>query len=182
MPSAAVLPRASADRHNAGDPRHYQRQPSQDLPYAHGIADAPWFPEGGVAAPPFMVVNPLSHGAADFPGLGTPNTIWGPPTAEWQQIRASHEQGVGVDPGRKWPRQHHTEPYDFESQLAIMPFPDQIGPIYLANLNRPEKAGWSVPKFSEQYQQSAAERSVADLMQTRDPAAVAFAVGWGYVG
>lgn len=182
MPSAALLQRSSADRQNAGDPRSYNRQPAQDLPYVHQAVDQPWFPEGGAAAPPFMIVNPLSHGPDDFPGLGTPNQILGPPTADWVQLKDSDEQGKGVDPGRRWPRQHHTEAYDFESQLSIMPFPDQVGPEYISNLNRPEKAGWSVPKFAEQYEQSAAERSIADLMQTNDPAAQAFAIGWGYVG
>jgi hypothetical protein len=182
MPSAALLHRSSADRQSAGDPRGYQRQPAQDLPYVHQAVDAPWFPEGGVAAPPFMLVNPLSHGADDFPGPGTANQLLGPATAEWVTMRDSYEQGRGVDPGRQWPRQHHSEAYDFESQLTFMPFPDQIGPEYISNLNRPEKAGWSIPRFSEQYQQSAAERSIADLMQTNDPSAQAFAIGWGYVG
>jgi hypothetical protein len=180
MPSAAHVHPRGPQRRSAGDARDHERQPDQDLIYAEPT-DQPWFPEGGVAAPPYMIVNPLSHGPHSFPGDGTPNELVGPATAEWIKPRASHEQGIGVDPGRRWPRQFHTGAFNFDS-LSIMPAPDQIGPIYLANLNRPEKAGWSVPKYGEQYMQSAAERSVADLVQTRDPAGMAFAVGWGYVG
>ena len=181
MPSPAVLSRPSAHRPSAGDSRYYERQPAQDLAYVHEQVDAPWFPEGGVAAPPFMIVNPISHGPGDFPGLGTPNQLVGPATAEWEVLRDSYEQGKGVDPGRRWPRQHHSEPYYFES-LTNMPFPDQIGPIYLTNLNRPEKAGWSVPKYGEQYQQPTGQYSIPSGMQTRDPRTLAFAIGWGYVG
>ena len=179
----ALMSHTVAARKTAGDKRAYDRQPSTDQVFLQGTPDVPqpWFPEGGVAAPPFMVVNPLSHGEDTFPGNGTPNQLVNSATAEWTVLRASHEQGVGVDPNRRWPRQFHTEAYNFGS-LDVMPFPDQIGPMYLSNLNRTEKAGWSVPKYGEQYQQSAAQTSMQDLMQTTDPASLAFAIGWGYVG
>lgn len=176
----AHMKHTSAARATAGDPRYYQRQPTQDSPVATPAA-VPYFPEGGAAAPPFMIVNPLSHGPDTAPGNGSANELVGPATAEWIIPRASHEQGIGVDPNRRWPRQFHSEAYNFTS-LDIMPFPDQVGPMYLTNLNRPEKAGWSVPKFAEQYEASAGEQSIADLMQTTDPASIAFALGWGYVG
>jgi hypothetical protein len=105
----------------------------------------------------------------------------GPASAEWLEIRDSHEQGRGVDPGRRWPRQHHVESYHMD-QLAIFPFPDQLGPGYTTHQTRPEKAGWSAPKYYEQYQQPVGQYSLADTVQTRDPATLAFAVGWGYVG
>ena len=49
-------------------------------------------------------------------------------------------------------------------------------------INRPEKAGWSVPKYGEQYQQPTGQYSIPSGMQTRDPRTLAFAIGWGYVG
>jgi hypothetical protein len=165
---------------SAGDPRQYDR-PVDTATHAGENPPGPYFPEGGVAAPPFMVVNPLSHGPDSFPGNGSANQLTGPASAEWIKPRASHEQGYGVDPNRRWPRQFHSEAYNFGS-LDVMPFPDQVGPVYLANLNRPEKAGWSVPKYGEQYHESTAQLSINDLMQTRDPASLAFALGWGYVG
>jgi len=171
---------ATAGRPTAGDPRFYERQPAQDLPIYHEV-EQPYFPEGGVAAPPFMIVNPVSHGPDSFPGPGTSNQLVGPATAEWIRIRDSHEQGVGVDPNRRWPRQFHNATFNFNA-LDIMPFPDQIGPEYVSNLNRPEKAGWSVPKYAEQYEKSTGVHSIADLMQTNDPASQAFAIGWGYIG
>jgi hypothetical protein len=139
---------------------------------------APYFPEGGVAAPPFMIVSPLTK----EPGNGQANELVGPATAEWVQLSASHEQGVGVPPFKRWPRQFHTEAYSFD-RLYTMPFPDQVGPINDTLRNRPEKAGWSVPKNSEQYEQPIAAGGMGTgIMNIRDPATVALAVGWGYVG
>lgn len=177
----AHLQHSIPHRASAGDERFYKRNPADDEVYAHGNPQVPYFPEGGAAAPPYMVVNPLTHTTGTQPGGGTPNLLVGPADARWHRIRDSDEQGVGVDPNRRWPRQFHSEAYNFGS-LDVMPFPDQIGPMYLSNLNRPVKAGWSVPKFSEQYQESTGQRSIDDLMQTRDPASMAFAIGWGYVG
>jgi hypothetical protein len=177
------LKHASAARPRAGDPRFYQREPSQDSPIQHAVV-GPYFPEGGVAAPPFMIVNPISHGPEDFPGGGTPNQLVGQAAASWVQLRASDEQGIGVDPNRRWPKQHHSATFNFTS-LDLMPFPDQLGPYfgsYYDNVNRPVKAGWSVPKYGEQYEQQTASYSIGDLSQTADPASVAFAIGWGYVG
>lgn len=168
-----------AARPTAGDNRYYDREPSQDSP-VQAATGHPYFPEGGVAAPPFMVVNPLSHGPDTFPGNGTANQLLGPAVAEWIQVRDSKEQGVGVPGFKRWPRQFHSEAYNFSS-LGIMPFPDQLGPPPLPT-QRPVKQGWSVPKFSEQYEQSVGAHSLADLMQTADPASQAFALGWGYVG
>jgi len=179
MPNPVHTPIAGA-RMSAGDSRWYQREPSQDS-VIQEPAQVPYFPEGGVAAPPFMIVNPLSVGPDTKPGNGSPNLLVGPATAEWIEIRDSREQGVGVPAFKAWPRQFHTEAYNFES-VAVMPFPDQVGPEYITNLNRPPKAGWSVPKFGEQYEVSTGEQSLADLMQTNDPASQAFAIGWGYVG
>ena len=62
-----------------------------------------------------------------------------------------------------------------------MPFPDQLGPPPIPT-QRPVRSGWSVPKYSEQYEQQTSSYSIADLMQTNDPASQAFAIGWGYVG
>lgn len=163
----------------AGDSRYYDREPTQDSPVQTSV-DVPYFPEGGVAAPPFMIVNPLSHGDNSFPGNGTTNELLGPATAEWHEVRDSHEQGRGVPAFKAWPRQFHSEAYNF-STLAIMPFPDQLGPPPIPT-QRPVKAGWSTPKYAEQYQASIGEQSIADLMQTNDPASLAFAIGWGYVG
>jgi hypothetical protein len=140
----------------------------------------PYFPEGGVAAPPFMVVNPLSHGPNSFPGNGTTNQLLGPATASWKEVRDSDYQGVGVPAFKRWPRQFHTEAFNFTG-LSIMPLPDQLGPLPLPT-QRPVKVGWSVPKNSEQYERSIGAQSLADLMQTNDPASQAFAIGWGYVG
>lgn len=175
----AHLKHANAVTPTAGDPRYYDREPSQDSPVMDAT-DQPYFPEGGVAAPPFMIVNPVSHSQGSFPGNGTFNDLLGPVSAEWIEIRDSHEQGVGVPAFKAWPRQFHSEAYNF-STLSIMPFPDQLGPLPIPT-QRPVKQGWSVPKYGEQYQQSTAEHSIADLMQTADPASVAFAIGWGYVG
>ncbi|HET7047872.1 MAG TPA: hypothetical protein VFI54_06330 [Solirubrobacteraceae bacterium] len=153
--------------------------------------DVPYFPNGGVAAPPFMIVSPLSHSPGTAPGNGSANELVGPATAEWVKIRSSDSQGVGVPPFKRWPRQFHTEAYNFDS-LAIMPLPDQVGPIpagvgnQLAAVNsvgqRSEKAGWSTPKYGEQYEQPIGQYGLASLMQTNDPASQAFAIGWGFVG
>ena len=174
-----MLPASGATRPTAGDRRYYNRQPSQDSPIQEEVA-GPYFPEGGVAAPPFMIVNPVSHGPDSFPGNGTVNQLVGPATAEWKEVRDSHFQGQGVPPFKRWPRQFHSEAYNFDS-LAIMPFPDQLGPPPIPT-QRPMHVGWSTPKYAEQYQDSVAEHSIADLMQTNDPASLAFAIGWGYVG
>jgi hypothetical protein len=140
--------------------------------------DVPYFPNGGVAAPPNMIVSPLSKQA----GNGQANELVGPATASWIQLTASDEQGVGVPPFKRWPRQFHTEAYNFNS-LDIMPLPDQVGPVNDDLVNRPEKAGWSVPKNSEQYEQGIANYSVGSgVANLQDPASVAYAIGWGYVG
>ena len=166
-------------RPTPGDDRYYNREPSQDSPVMQST-EQPYFPEGGVAAPPFMIVNPLSHGDESFPGNGTPNQLLGPAVAEWIEVRDSKEQGVGVPKFKRWPRQFHSEAYNF-STLGIMPFPDQLGPPPLPT-QRPVKVGWSVPKYSEQYERSVGAHSLQDLAQTADPASIAFALGWGYVG
>jgi hypothetical protein len=172
----ALLTHSVAQRRDAGDQRHHKREPARagrDLP-----APAPYFPEGGVAAPPYMIVNPRTMS----PGNGQPNELIGPATAEWIKPRASHEQGIGVDPNRRWARQFHSETYDFNS-LDVLPFPDQLGPAGLINQDRPAKAGWSVPKNYRQYQQSPADDSVGSgPINTSDPASMAFAIGWGFLG
>ncbi len=166
-----------AQRQTAGDPRNHKRDPSQDLVYADPV-EQPWFPEGGVAAPNRMIVSPRTVDV----GHGQANELVGPATVEWIKPRASHEQGVGVPPFKRWARQIHAEAYNFNA-LDVMPFPDQIGPMYLENINRPERAGWSVPKFYEQYQHAPADASMGTgVVNTRDPAGMAFAIGWGYVG
>jgi hypothetical protein len=140
--------------------------------------DVPYFPEGGVAAPPFMIVNPLTK----LPGNGQANELVGPATADWVQLKASAEQGVGVPPFKRWPRQFHSEAYSFD-RLYNMPFPDQVGPINDALVNRPAKSGWSRPTFGEQYQQPVAGGGMGTgVANIRDPATVAYAVGWGYIG
>lgn len=179
MPSAVHMRHVNPTVPTAGDPRYYDREPSQDSP-TYGPTDQPYFPEGGVAAPPFMIVNPLSHGPDSFPGNGTANQLTGPATAEWIRLRDSHEQGVGVPGFKAWPRQFHTEAFNFNS-IDVMPFPDQLGPPPIPT-QRPVRSGWSAPKYSEQYEQQTSSYSIADLMQTSDPASQAFAIGWGYVG
>jgi hypothetical protein len=140
--------------------------------------DVPYFPNGGVAAPPFMIVNPVTKDV----GHGQFNELVGPATADWIVHKQSDEQGVGVPAFKKWPRQFHSEAYNFDT-LWIMPFPDQVGPINDELRNRPEKAGWSVPKNSEQYEQSAASAGMGTgIANLKDPASVALAVGWGYLG
>jgi hypothetical protein len=146
--------------------------------HASQSPDAPYWPNGGVAAPPNMIVSPLSK----TPGNGQANELAGPATADWIQLRASDEQGVGVPPFKKWPRQFHTEAYNFAS-VDVMPLPDQVGPVGDHIRNRPEKYGWSVPKFSEQYEQKIANDSMGTgVANLQDPATVAYAVGWGYLG
>lgn len=140
--------------------------------------DAPYFPNGGVAAPPFMIVNPLSKS----PGDGQPNELVGPASAQWVQLRDSDEQGVGVPKFKRWARQFHTEAYNHDS-IVVMPLPDQVGPIPDHYRDRPEKAGWSVPKNSEQYEQPIAMGSMgSSVANLQDPVTVAYAIGWGYVG
>lgn len=178
MPSAVHM-HNTPGRASAGNRRNYVREPSQDSPIQQAV-QGPYFPEGGVAAPPFMIVNPVSHGADTFPGNGTVNDLLGPATAVWHEVRDSDYQGVGVPSFKRWARQFHSETYNFDS-LAVMPAPDQLGPLPLPT-QRPVKVGWSVPKNSEQYEQSIAQGSLQDLMQTNDPASQAFAIGWGYVG
>src|SRR5437660_98192 len=98
--------------------------------------DVPYLPEGSVAAPPFMITNPLSHGDDSFPGNGTTNQLLGPATADWIVHKDSDEQGVGVPRFKAWPRQFHTEAYSFD-RLYIMPHPDQVGPIPRELVDRP---------------------------------------------
>lgn len=146
--------------------------------HASQSSEAPYWPNGGVAAPPYMVVSPLSK----TPGSGQANELVGPATADWIQLRASDEQGVGVPPFKKWARQFHTEAYNLAS-IDVMPLPDQIGPVRDDLVNRPVKHGWSVPKNSEQYQQPIASGSMGTgVANLQDPATVAYAVGWGYIG
>jgi hypothetical protein len=155
-------------------PTATRAQPSE----ASRSPEAPYFPEGGVAAPPFMIVNPLSKDV----GNGQPNELAGPATADWQIIPDSHAQGQGVPAFKKWPRQFHSEAYAHD-RLWIMPFPDQVGPIDDLLRNRPEKAGWSVPTYSEQYEQPVAMGGMGSgVANLRDPATAAYATGWGYVG
>jgi hypothetical protein len=143
--------------------------------------DVPYFPNGGVAAPPNMIVSPLSHGPDSFPGNGSANELVGPADARWIQLRASDEQGVGVPPFKRWPSQFHSEAYNFNS-LDIMPLPDQIGAMPFDTVNRPSKAGWSVPTNSEQYEQPIASGSMGTgVANLQDPASVAYAIGWGYL-
>jgi len=166
--NAALMARPRADR----------AQPS----VASQSPDAPYFPNGGVAAPPNMIVSPLSHGPQSFPGNGSPNELVGPATADWIQLRASDEQGVGVPAFKRWPRQFHSEAYNFDS-LAIMPLPDTVGPLPYEMVNRPSKAGWSVPKNSEQYEQSIASGGMGTgVANLKDPSSIAYAIGWGSMG
>ena len=144
----------------------------------------PYFPEGGVAAPPDMVVSPRTIS----PGNGQPNELAGlPASVEWVRIRDSHEQGVGVPPFKRWPRQFHSEAYNFDS-LYILPHEDQVGPIPEELVNRPVKAGWSVPRFYEQYRGlgagpvDAGNTAGGGVANLQDPASIAYAIGWGYVG
>jgi hypothetical protein len=144
--------------------------------------DAPYFPEGGVAAPPFMIVNPLSHGPQSFPGNGSPNELVGPATADWVKLKDSDEQGVGVPAFKRWPRQFHSEAYN-HGGLSVMPLPDTVGPVAFDIVNRPSKAGWSVPKNSEQYEQSIASAGMGTgVANLKDPSSVAYAIGWGSMG
>lgn len=146
--------------------------------HASQSSEAPYWPNGGVAAPPFMIVSPLSK----TPGNGQANELAGPATADWIQLRASDEQGVGVPPFKKWARQFHTEAYNLCS-IDVMPLRDQVGPVGDHLINRPVKHGWSVPKFSEQYQQGIADSSMgSSVANLQDPATVAYAIGWGYLG
>ena len=140
--------------------------------------EVPYFPEGGVAAPPDMVVSPRTM----TPGNGQANELVGPATADWVTLKSSAEQGVGVPPFKRWPRQFHTEAYHFDS-LVLMPLPDQVGPINDALINRPAKSGWSKPRYGEQYEQPVAAAGMGTgVANIRDPATVAYAVGWGYIG
>ena len=145
--------------------------------------DVPYFPEGGVAAPPDMIVSPLTKS----PGSGQPNELIGPATVEWVKTRDSHEQGVGVPPFKRWPRQFHSEAYNFNS-LDVMPHQDQVGPISEITINRPVKVGQSVPRFYEQYKGlgagpvDAANTAGGSVANLRDPAGIALALGWGYMG
>jgi hypothetical protein len=171
--------RASAGGSGSPDPMAaYARQPNTDEVYALPTAQ-PWFPEGGVAAPDGMVVSPLTKDVAN----GQPNQLVGPATAEWVVLRDSHVQGQGVPSFKQWPRQFHSEAYNFNQQ-DFMPFPDQVGPILLAEQNaKAEVQGWSVPKYYEQYQENVADSSLGTgVVNTSDPSSVALAIGWGYVG
>lgn len=135
----------------------------------------PYFPEGGVAAPPDMIVSPLTS-------QWLPNVAVGPPTVEFIQQRQSEEQGIGVPRFKAWPRQQHSEAYNFDT-LAILPQQDQVGPINDILINRPEKAGWSAPYSQYQYEQPVSTYGLGSgVSQLRDPATLAYAVGWGYVG
>lgn len=153
---------------------------------------APYYPNGGVAAPPFMIVSPISHSPGTDPGNGTPNAFVGPPAAEWIILRSSDEQGRGVPKFKRWPRQFHSETYDHSSP-AIMPFPDQVAPIPSGPGQpppqvwdygqRPEVAGWSMPTYGEQYEQPIAAQSLGTgVANLKDPSSVAYAIGWGYIG
>jgi len=166
--------------------------PVREQPSVASRSDlAPYFPEGGVAAPPFMIVSPVSHSDGSFPGNGTPNDLVGPAAADWVVLRASDEQGVGVPAFKRWPRQFHSETYDLSS-MAIMPLPDQVGPIpsgpgeqlLVKNAGqRPEVAGWSAPVYGEQYEQPIAAAGLGSgVANLADPATVAYAIGWGYIG
>jgi hypothetical protein len=153
--------------------------------------DVPYFPNGQVAAPPNMIVNPVSHGPSSFPGNGTPNDLIGQAAASWETLTQSMEQGVGVPAFKRWPRQFHSETYDLSS-MAIMPLPDQVGPVpsgpgeqLLVNNagQRREIAGWSMPRYGEQYEQPIAAAGMGTgVANLRDPATVAYAIGWGYIG
>jgi hypothetical protein len=175
------------------NPAHLQHaQPVREAPSVASQSElAPYFPNGGVAAPPFMIVSPLSHSPGTDPGNGTPNQIIGPPTAEWIIPRASDTQGRGVPAFKRWARQFHSEAYDHSSML-VMPFPDQVAAIpsgpdeeQLVNdvHQRTEKAGWSMPVYGEQYEQPIAAAGMGTgPINIADPRSVAFALGWGYVG
>jgi hypothetical protein len=141
--------------------------------------DVPYFPEGGVAAPPDMIVSPRTIS----PGNGQANELIGPATVDWVRIKDSEEQGVGVPPFKRWPRQFHSEAYNFDV-LAIMPHEDQVGPIREELVNRPVKAGWSVPRYGEQYTPALDPGNTAGggVANLQDPATIAYAIGWGYVG
>jgi hypothetical protein len=153
--------------------------------------DVPYFPNGGVAAPPFMVVSPVSHGADSFPGNGTPNDLIGQAAASWQILPQSAEQGHGVPGFKKWPRSFHSATFDLSS-LHVMPFPDQAmpvpsGPGESLQVNnafqRAEVAGWSAPYYGEQYEQGIADAGVGTgVANLQDPATVAYAIGWGFIG
>lgn len=149
----------------------------------HGHAAVPYFPEGGVAAPPDMIVSPLTKS----PGNGQPNELIGPATVEWIKIRDSHEQGMGVPPFKRWPRQFHSEAYNFDS-LAILPHEDQVGYIRDELINRPVRVGQSVPRFYEHYRGLGAgpvdsgNTAGGGIVNIRDPASISLALGWGYVG
>lgn len=138
---------------------------------------APYFPNGAVATPPDMIVSPVSHS----PGNGQTNELVGPATAEWVTPRQSHEQGIGVPPFKQWARQFHAATFNLDT-LAIMPQADQVGPINNLLINRPHKTGWSAPSYGEQYEQPVAQYGVGGIANLRDPATVAYALGWGYIG
>lgn len=147
----------------------------------HGHSQhVPYFPEGGVAAPPEMIVSPLTKS----PGNGQTNELFNlPATVEWVRLYQSHEQGVGVPPFKRWPRQFHSEAYNFDS-LDIMPHEDQVGPIRDELINRPIRVGQAVPRFYEQYTRpvDAGNTAGGGVANIADPAGLALAIGWGYVG
>jgi hypothetical protein len=153
--------------------------------------NVPYFPHGGVAAPPFMVVSPVSHGPDSFPGNGTPNDLVGQAAADWVVLQQSREQGVGVPPFKRWPRQFHAATFN-HATLSVLPFPDQVlpvpsGPGESLAVNeqgqRPERAGWSMPRYGEQYEQPISDAGMGTgVANIRDPKSVAYAIGWGYIG
>jgi hypothetical protein len=175
------------------NPAHYRHKTAvRQAPSVASQSDVvPYFPNGGVAAPPFMIVNPVSTSRGVDPGNGTPNDLVGPATADWIVLLSSHAQGVGVPKFKSWPRQFHSERYD-HSSMAVLPLPDQVGPIpsapgeeQLVNNagQRPEKHGWSAPYYGEQYEQPIASQSLGSgVANIRDPATVAYTIGWGYIG
>jgi hypothetical protein len=176
------------------NPVHLTQPPHREaVSIQHGRGaeeNIPYFPEGNVAAPPFMVVSPLTVDER-------PNIPINAATAEWITPRSSRDQGVGVPPFKAWPRQFHSEAYSFDG-MYILPQEDQIGPVQIpadprawqqlalvaaGQRQRPEVAGWSAPTYGEQYEQPVAQYSLGSgIAQIQDPATVALAIGWGYVG
>lgn len=175
------------------NPTHYKTKRPLRKPVGHESQhpEVAYFPNGMVAAPPFLITSPVSHSDGSFPGNGTPNDLIGPPDARWITLRASDEQGRGVPAFKRWARQFHSETYD-HSSMAVMPHPDQVAaipsgpgdPLIVKNHGqRRERAGWSAPIYGEQYEQPIAAQGLGTgVANIRDPQSVAYAIGWGYIG
>lgn len=142
-------------RHAAGAKRNVGGEfPAEVSPQAGA-----YFPNSRVASGGTSFVSPVSY-ADGNPG-GAPEDIISLPAggdSPWVIHNPSDEQGLGRSPGQQWPWKSHSEAYNFE-QIAIMPFEQEqtMGmptiPGGWNGRNPPEKVGWSIPRYYEQYEQ-----------------------------